>query len=935
MKMWVGLLLLCLTGIRAVAQQMPSIPVDKDVRVGKLENGLTYYIRHNELPEHRADFYIAQKVGSILEEENQRGLAHFLEHMCFNGTKHFPGNELIRYLESVGVKFGENLNAYTSIDQTVYNICNVPTYREGVQDSCLLILHDWANDLLLEGEEIDKERGVIHEEWRSSTGAMMRMYERCLPVLYPGCKYGVRLPIGIMDVVDNFPYQALRDYYEKWYRPDLQGIIVVGDVDVDRIEAQIKAIFSDIEMPENAAERTYEAVPDTPEALYAVESDKEQQHTIVALDFKGEAFPREMKGNAMYLVNDYVENVIAMMLNQRFSELSQKADAPFVGAGCEVGDYIISKTKSAFNLSAYAKPGQADSTLASLLREALRVREFGFTATEYERARQEYMSQLDKYYSNRDKMKNEQFVETYVNHFLDNEPMPSVADYYMLMSQIVPNVPLELINQGMKELVSATDSNMVVMVFTPEKEGSVKPTIDELKQTVAAVRAEKIEAYVDNVKNEPLMTELPEAGRIVEEREDAGLGTKIWKLSNGIKVISKKTDFKNDEVLMSSFSKGGKSKVDNSQLENLKMLGDVVGITGLGNFKRTELSKALSGKQASVRVTFGELYEYVSGNCVPKDLETLFQLTYLTFTAPLRDQEAFDALMNRSRATLANRDAQPTTAFSDTLRAVVYDRNPRVKSMELKDLDRVNYDEILAIYKDRMLDAGDFTFIFTGNFDEAKLREYCELYLASLPATGRNEEYEDRQIDFASGVVKNTFSRKMENPQAYVAVIQSGKCENTIQNELCVDIVGQVLTMIYLEKIREEAGATYSVGTNGSLQAGIDTEFVLETVCPIKPETKDMVMTTLVETLENLGKNGIEAKYFDKVKEHLQKQLAENLHENNYWSSIIQSKERDNLDYLADYPKVLEATTAETVQKFINEVILKQNNRVEVVMMPE
>ena len=916
-------------------QQMPPIPVDKDVRIGKLDNGLTYYIRHNEYPEHRANFYIAQKVGSILEEDSQRGLAHFLEHMCFNGTTHFPGDKLLRYLESHGVKFGVNVNAYTSIDETVYNLDDVPTdHGVGLQDSCLLILHDWSHDLLLEDEEIDKERGVIHEEWRSSTGPAMRMYEKLFPKIFPGSKYAYRLPIGIMDVVDNFPYQVLRDYYHKWYRPDQQGIIVVGDVDVDRIENKIKEIFSDIKMPENPAERVYEPVADNEEAIYAIASDKEQPTENIYLMFKSDAFPVAEKSGLMYLVEQYVENVISMMVNERFDELAQKADAPFAQAFFQYGDYILAKPKDASNFIAIPKTGKDKESLTALMREALRIRNFGFTAGEYDRARQEYLSQLEMMYTNRDKMVNSQFVSQYVRHFLDNEPIPSVAEEYQLMNQLAPSIPLQVINEGVKSLISADDKNMVVMAMCPEKEGFTIPTEEGLRSAVAAARAEKIEAYVDNVKNEPLMATLPTAGKIVKEEEDKDLGTKTWTLSNGIKVISKKTDFREDQVIMNGYSKGGTSVYDDSEMVNINMLNGAISAGGVGNFTRNELTKALSGIQASANPSIGMMYDNINGNCLPKDMETMFQLTHLAFTSPKRDDEGFKALMERQRISLENYDAEPTNAFVDQLRNTLYANNPRVDRLKLEDLDKVNYDRIIEMYKDRMSDAGDFTFIFVGNFDEQKLREYTELYLASLPSTGRNENYVDRHVEYAKGVNENTFSRKMENAQTYVGLFQSGKCEFSIQNRINVSMIAQVMTMIYLEKIREEMGATYSVSTQGELSKETQ-EFILQTVLPIKPEMKDQVLECLNGTVENLGKNGIEAKYFDKVKEYLQKTYQENQRENSYWSSIIKMKNDDGIDYKKDYLNTLNATTPEMLQKFVNDVILKQGNRTQVIMVPE
>lgn len=933
-KMFFSALLLLVCGM-ASAQQMPSIPVDKSVRMGKLDNGMTYYIRHNELPEHRADFYIAQKVGSILEEDNQRGLAHFLEHMCFNGTTHFPGDKLLRYLESHGVKFGTNVNAMTGLDETIYNISNVPTdHGMGLQDSCLLILHDWANDLLLEDKEIDKERGVIHEEWRSSMGATMRMYEKTFPVIFPGSKYGHRLPIGIMEVVDNFPYKAIRDYYHTWYRPDQQGLVIVGDVDVDRMEAKIKEMFCDIKMPANAVERIYEPVPDNDQAIYAMASDKEQSQETMILMYKTDAFPRDQKNSLMYLAQEYITSVISMMFNERFEDLSQKADAPFLAAQFAYGEFIVAKTKDALSFYGIPKNGMEKQTLQALTREALRVREHGFTSGEYERARQEYLSQLEKQYTNRDKMQNVQYVNQYVSHFTDNEPIPSVEDEYKLLNQLAPSIPLEAINQAMKQLIPTDDKNMVVLILAPEKEGMTLPAEADLKAAVAAARTEKIEALVDNTKHEPIMANAPKAGKIVKEETDQELGTQIWTLSNGAKVISLKTDYNESQVILSGFSRGGSNKYGEKDRINVKMLNNVMGNSGLGNFTRNELSKALSGIQASSSVSIGSYENNIQGNCVPKDMETMFQLVHLGFTAPLRDDEAYNALLARERMTLENYDAEPTNAFMDALRSSLYANHPMSKRLQLEDLDKVDYARIMEMYKECISDGGAFTFIVVGNFEEQKLRECCETYLASLPATGKKEKSVDNGMRFAKGQNEVSFARKMENPQTYVGVFQSGTCDYTLANDVKVNMVAQVLTMIYLEIIREEMGATYSVQCAGTTTSETK-EFVFQTILPIKPETKDEVLKVINGSLENLGKSGIEAKYFDKVKEYMIKQYQDNQKLNAYWSSVIESKETDHLDYKKDYLNTVNSITAEELQKFVNDVVLKQNNRTVVVMTPE
>ena len=469
--------------------QMPPIPVDPDVRMGKLDNGLTYYIRYNNWPENRAEFYIAQRVGSIQENDDQRGLAHFLEHMAFNGSKHFKGNELLRWCESVGIKFGTDLNAYTSIDQTVYNISNVPTTREGIIDSCMLILYDWADGLTLEQEEIEKERGVIHEEWRLRTSAQMRMLERDLPKLYPGSKYGYRMPIGLMEIIDNFERPFLQAYYEKWYRPDNQGIIIVGDVDVDKIEQKIKALFGPIKLPENRALVTAESVPDNNEPIVVIDKDKEQRINTVWVMMKHETFPDSLKGSMAYLLADYMKDAAITMLNDRLKEYAEKPESPFLQANVGDGTYLLSRTVDAFELDVVPKDGQMEAALTAALTEARRAAEFGFTATEYNRFKANYESNLDKQYSNKDKRYNSQFVNQYVQNFLNNEPIPSIDFTHQTMKQLLPMLPLEGVNMVMKELFLENDTNLVVLNFNNEKDGAVYPTEDGLKKAIATARA--------------------------------------------------------------------------------------------------------------------------------------------------------------------------------------------------------------------------------------------------------------------------------------------------------------------------------------------------------------------------------------------------------------------------------------------------------------
>ena len=933
-KLFVASLLLVTATTTSMAQEMPSIPVDPDVKIGKLDNGLTYYIRHNAWPEQRAEFYIAQRVGSIQENDEQRGLAHFLEHMCFNGTENFKGNDIIKWCETIGVKFGRDLNAYTSIDQTVYNISNVPTTREGIVDSCLLILHDWADGLLLEAGEIDKERGVIHEEWRMRTTATMRMLERDLPRLYPNSKYGHRMPIGLMEIIDNFKPEVLRAYYEKWYRPDNQAIIVVGDVDVDKVEQKIKNLFAPIKMPQNPAPVVAEAVPDNKEAIFVVDKDKEMQYSIVQLMFKSDPVPDEVKGNMQYLVIDYLKDACIGMLNDRLTELAQKADCPYLQGGVDYDQYLLSKTKDAFNISILPKEGQTEAALKAALIEARRAAQFGFTATEYQRYKQNFISPLDKQYSNKDKRYNSQFVNEYVKNYLDNEPIPGLDDYYQVMKQLAPMLPLETVNELMKSFFEDKDSNMVVLNMNQEKEGAVYPTEASLKKAVDEARATQVEPYVDNVKNEPLITKMPKAGKIVKEVASKKFDYKELTLSNGAKVILKHTDLKKDQVVLASEGFGGSSLYGEKDFANIKMFDDVIEASGLGNFSHTELEKAMAGKIASASMALGRDRANITGSSTPNDVEAMLQLVYLYFTNINKDQESYDNMMKTAELMLKNKLLQPEAVFSDSLTLTIQNHSKRFAPLTMDDLEKVSYDRILEMAKEQTSNAAAYTFTIIGNYDEATIRPLIEQYLASLPAQKKVVKGKDVNETF-KGEVINDFKRKMETPKAIAVMVWSNtQMKYTLENIIRADMVGQILSMIYTEKIREEASAAYSV----LAQAGLSRDDYRTTgtvlvYCPMKPEKGDVATKIMLDEVNNMAKS-VDAEKLNKVKEYMLKNVDDQAKTNNYWIRVIGRLRDYGVDVHTDYKKVVEAQTPDAISAFMQE-FLKPGNRAEVIMLPE
>ena len=924
------------TTAAAQEMQMPQIPVDPDVRIGKLDNGLTYYIRHNEWPEKRAEFYIAQKVGSIQENDNQRGLAHFLEHMAFNGSKHFKGNELLRWCESIGVKFGTDLNAYTSIDQTVYNISNVPTTRETIVDSCLMILWDWADGLLLEQEEIEKERGVIHEEWRLRTSAQMRMLERDLPKLYPGSKYGHRMPIGLMEIIDNFERPFLQQYYEKWYRPDNQGIIVVGDVDVDQVEQKIKTMFSQIAKPgPDAAKIEKVAVPDNAEPIVVIDKDKEQRIDMVEVMFKHDAIPDSVKGSLEYLVANYLKNVALGMLNSRLAELGEKPDCPYLQAGVSDGTYLLSKPKDAFDVGIVPKEGQMNAAVKAVITEARRAAEFGFTATEYGRSKANTLSSLDKEYSNKDKRYNSQFVNQYVQHFLANEPIPSIDDYYQLMKQLVPAIPIDAINAVMKQLVPQNDSNLVVVNFNQEKDGAVYPTEEGLLGAVRDARAEQLTAWVDNVKDEPLMTTLPKPGKITKEVKNDKFDYSELTLSNGVKVILKQTDLKKDQVLLSGEGWGGSSLYGEKDFVNMKMFGDVVEASGLGNFLHTELTKALAGKIAGASLSLSAYRANVNGSSTPTDVETMMQLVYLYMTGDIKkDQQSFDQLMKTTELQLKNRLLQPEAVFADSLSLTLTKHNPRFKPMDASDLAQVDYDRILQMAKECTANAAAFTFTIIGNYDDTKIRPLVEQYLGSLPSQKTIVKGKDVSSDY-TGKVVNDFKHKAETPKANALLHwYSKKIPYTLENAIRANVAGQVLQMVYLKEIREEASAAYTVqGQVGISRDDFADETSIFAYCPMKPEKADTAIYILRRAVQDMAAGKCDADMVKKAKEYMLKSHADQLKQNGYWTGRIRTWRLWNLDFHTEYEKTVEAVTPESVCALVAEV-LKAGNEAEIVMLP-
>jgi len=911
------------------AQKPDELPADPQVRHGVLPNGLNYYIRHNETPKGQADFFIAQKVGSILENDEQRGLAHFLEHMCFNGTKNFPGNQLVTWLESVGVKFGQNLNAYTGTDETVYNISAVPTARVGVQDSCLLILHDWADDLLLDGEEIDKERGVIHEEWRSRNVGQMRILEQILPTMYPDSKYGHRLPIGTMEVVDNFPHQVLRDYYEAWYRPDQQGIIVVGDIDVDRIEGKIKELFGPIEMPADAKPREIEEVPDTEGTIYSIGADKEMQFPMFNIFFKNEVMPKEMRNTMIYMVTDYIFDMITSMLNNRYSELATNPETPFAVGQSAYGSYLVSNSEDALALTGVAKGDDMIPAFKSVYRELLRALRGGFTITEYDRARSQYLSDLENAYNNREKHDNTAYAREIVRHFIDGTPMPGIEYEYNTMSLMANNVPVDAINQTLKQLI--TNDNRVVMAMLPEKEGVKVPTAEELAAAMAEVDAENIEAFVDEVKAEPLIPQLPAPGKIVSETPVEKWGATMLTLSNGVEVVVKPTQFKADEILFDAQAIGGTSLLPDSYANTLVLFPYAAdAVMSLGDYTNKDLQKFLQGKQVSVDLQFGNYLRDVAGSTTPKDLKTAMEMLYMTFTNFNVVPSEFEGVQKQFEGVLKNQVNNPEYIFQSRLLESLYE-NPRSRALSIEAINGATADQFKDVVRKMTANAADYTFFFVGNIDMDAFRPLVEQYIAPLPADAAAKTVKPEILPsllVKAGEKQTVSSAKMQTPQTYAAVIEYGNIDYTPKARALANVSGQILSKRFLDKVREEMGATYSIWASGSLDRVDDGQnFTIQSTFPMKPEMQQQVLDYIAQEFKNMESN-VTPEEIAKVVEFSVKSIEEAREQNSGWLNGMAGEAQNGVDTFNGAADTYKAITPADVQDFMKSVNAQGNYRV-------
>ena len=906
-------------------QMTQPLPIDPAVRIGKLPNGLTYYIRHNEYPKGQADFYLAQNVGSALEKDNQRGLAHFLEHMCFNGTTHFPGNKMDEWIESIGVI---NFNAYTGIDETVYNISSVPVARRAVQDSCLLILRDWANDLTLAPEEIDKERAVIHEEWRRSMNGPQRISENILPDIFPTSKYGHRLPIGTMDVVDNFPYQALRDYYEAWYRPDQQAVIVVGDIDVDRIEGKIKEMFSDIEMPADAPERIFEPVPDHKGTLYGIGDDPEMPALKAEIYWLSDPMPKEIHGSLAHYVNAYMEYMISYMLRERLNDMAAKSDAPFVSPDFYFSDFIT-KSKRAMGADVTAKDTDIITPLAALYREVLRAQRGGFTESEYERARNRYLSDFERAYNNRASATNEGYVNEYVRHFLDGVAIPDIEMKYDIVNMLASQIPLEAVNARLAEAV--TPDNRAVMVYSPRKDGYTLPAKEVIEAALAAVDAETIEGFVEEVKSEPFVPEAPVAGKIVSVKENPLFATTEWTLSNGATVIIRPTEFKEDEILFMAYAEGGYAgRYTDDYAGSVIFMPVALSRSGRGTYSNSDFRKYVAGRQISVMPSFQSYIRTIAGSTTPKDLAGCMEVLYMTFKDIQWTDEEFSAMLKSYGGMLANNENDPGFIFDRYVAKTKY-ASPFEQVLTAEAVNDVSREKVTQIARDLTANAADWTFTFVGNVDPEVLRPLVETYIASLPgnpATAvKHVDSFDPAYFAATGRATDVYTAGMETPQTYVAIYENAPIEYTSKNLRLATIAGQILSNRLNKTVREEMGAVYSIGATGMGAILGDNQFGIITQFPMKPEMKNEVLDFIAGQFKAMESDVTESELAN-IKELLVTNINEALEQNGYWLDGIVTHGITGVDGLNNAVEIVNSLTVEDVKEFMKAMNAAGNYRV-------
>ncbi len=929
-KLFVSLVLLVgiLLPQLSFAQQLQQLPIDPAVKMGTLPNGLTYIIRKNSEPKGRANYYIAQKVGSILENEDQLGLAHFLEHMAFNGTKNFPGKNLISFLERIGCRFGADLNAYTAFDETVYTIMDAPTdMGKEVIDSCVLILHDWSSNIELDSKEIDEERGVIQEEWRSRNNANTRTITALLPKLFPNNIYAKRMPIGTMDVVMHFPHKAIRDFYHKWYRPDLQGIIIVGDIDPDYVEGKIKEYFADIPTPTNAAKREYVEVADNKEPIGALVTDKENTSTQVMVFYKHDPMPREVKGSIAGLVMDYMNVATQYIFNERFEAISKKPNAPFLGAGVSIDNYFVSQTKDAFAIYASTKDGASEEALKAIAKEVRRVDQHGFLPSEYDRAKRAILKSIENQYNERGKRKNGSYIEEYKNYFLQGGYIPGIEMEKTLYEQIANNFTLEQLNEYVKGLITDGE-NLAIAITGPEKQGIAYPKESEIANVYLNAFNKDVEALKEEVSNQELISKPLKGGKIVAEKKNTKYGATKLTLNNGINVFILPTDYKDDEIRMRAITEGGSRlyRANDNEILNTKIINSVVGLGGLGQFDELALQKALTGRSASVGLSVADYTTSLSGSSTKKDFETLLQLTYLYFTDIRTDKQAYDVFKQKTIDQLEMAKRNPMSTLSDSIVKLLFNYDVEHRPLKAEDFNVISYERALNMARERVASADGFNFFFVGNINIDEAKPLIEKYLGSLPK-GKATQKMDRTKEQLIRKGKNelAYQKTSDTPTAVTLDVLHTPYKYDLKNILTTEILNGILDQVLVASIREREGGTYSPSAGASLEEFPINQAMVQIYFISDPEKARNLNKVVFDELNLLDKNGINKSYFEKTVTNMKKVYQENLRSNGYWLGNLVNYNFFGKEHHDNYMKTLDSITPNDVHNLVKALVKSGN----------
>lgn len=904
-----------------------KIPVDPEVRMGTLPNGLKYYVRKNAEPENRAELRLAVNAGSILENEDQQGLAHFCEHMAFNGTENFKKSELVDYLESIGTKFGAHLNAYTSFDETVYML-QIPTDDKDIIDKGFLVLQDWASGVSFEDEEIDKERGVVIEEWRLGQGAQMRMLEKVLPVIFGGSLYAERMPIGKKDILETFKPEVLKKFYSDWYRPDLMAIVAVGDFeDIDAVEARIKKDFGGLEN-KKGPERTVVEIEDYEGMKVAVAKDKEAPMTSIMLQY----FHDPDKAESVEDFRNYiVRNLVQEMLNSRLSELTESSDPPFMFAQATHGQMI--RSKAAWTTFCASGPDKVNAAVESLIRENERAKRHGFIESELERAKKSLLRQAEQFFKEKDQTASRNFAGEYVRNFLEEEPIPGSEDNYAIHQQVMPTITLAEVNAMAKKLVR--DGNSAVMIMAPDREGVAVPTEDELLKLCEATAKADVEAYTEEVDDSPLIAEMPKPGKVEDEYEYKTSEIKKWKLANGATVLIKSTDFKNDEIIFRAISPGGHSKFSDDEFESAQFAAAIIASSGIGKIDQTTLDKKLADKVVSVRPWISETHEGFRGQCSPEDLEVLLQLVHLYCTKPRQDKEAFESFVKKTRGWMELQGNSPEYHFQKTINNTFGQDHPRRRMTEIEDFDKVNLGTAFRSFYDRFSDVSDFTFVFVGNIDEEKSKKLIESYIGGIESFAREESWVDHKIKPPTGVVEKVVKKGIE-PKSMVSLTFHGDNRWNSKRAYNAKAAASVLQIMLREALREDMGGTYGVRASARAELIPDTAFTFRIGWGCAPENVDTMLEVAMGLINELKKEGPSMKNVGKVKETLRREWETNQKDNRFWARKMSDYVRygGQLDRIAEHEERYERLNEKDIQHAAKEY-LRGTNYIKVVLMPE